>query len=544
MYGTVIRIFLALILSAAVGFPANVFAKSAKRLVTLNGIEYTDADFRDWWKHWNDKKEPMVPDSPEEFIKFQLMAQQGKEMGYDTHPAFLRKVQVFLKVQAMMYLKYEEVDSKATVTDDEVKKYYDENYGTLWSLQILSFDAEEKARKAYQLMLPYDGQMAGQLVFADFYGGAAEEKAETLDDVNVTVADFSKNNIESWLPIVRSLKPDQVAEPFFREANGKYVLLRLKGVKPNDPAVFEKEKESIKSKVNKEKRNRLTNELTEKLKDKYKVKVDRELFDSIKLDVEYPKEFLDQELVTMTDFTATVGDLIYNAVKEKGIRKSLSDAEIKSFILDTLISQVLIDKESLARGYEKRPPLMATYEFYRQNRLRIELENSLLASVDISDQELQDYYTANLASFSVPEKIVFTIIQGPDEVMQKIWFGVLQGQELPELAKKYSLEPHTQSQGIDSLAPIVVEQLNKLKKGEVSSPFGLDGGSAVVKLINRIPGQVDPLAQVKGKVVEQLRKEKFQTMKAEYISKLMDRSQIEVDEKVWQSLVRELANEK
>lgn len=544
MYGTVIRIFLSLVLVVGVAFPAEALAKSARRLLTINDIAYTDEDFKNWWKHWNDKGALKFPDTTEPYVDFLLMVQQGQEMGLDTQPGYLHKLRVFLLVRAMSAMKYEEVDSKAAISEAEVKKYFAENYGTVSTLQALTFSSEEKALLAYERMLPYQGQVAGRLVFADLYAGEADEKADSYDEVSVTNADFQKNKVANWLPIVKKLKPAWVAKPFLHEANQKYILLRLVEINPSAEGLYAEKEKHIRDKLNKEKRNRLSVVLTEKLKKKYKVQVDKELLASIKLDVDYPPEFLERKVITMDGFAVAVTDLIYNAHKEKQLRTGIPDEEILALVADNFIGTAVIDKEALARGYEKKPPLLGTYEFYKQNRLRVEVEAGLQASVDISDQAVHEYYVANITSFSVPAKATFSLLKGSEEDLQKVWIGTLQGGELNELVAKYSLDVLTKTEQLDSLSPLLAEELKKLEKDAISAPFELDGGYVMLKVLEHLPGQVHPLDQVKGQIVDQLKKEKLATAKVEYINKLKSLSKIDINAGVWKDLTRELANAK
>lgn len=147
MFRTINRVLLIIFVVVLCGVPLTSFAQSGKRLLTINGIEFTDDDYKHWWSHWNDNNQIGAPVSADDFINFQLMVQQGQEMGYDGQPDYLHKLDVFLQVRALMALKYDEIDSKVVITDAEVKNNFDENYGTIWALQILSFDSEAKAQR-------------------------------------------------------------------------------------------------------------------------------------------------------------------------------------------------------------------------------------------------------------------------------------------------------------------------------------------------------------------------------------------------------------
>ncbi|NTV15027.1 MAG: hypothetical protein HGA96_14040 [Desulfobulbaceae bacterium] len=541
MYRTIIRVLASVILisslsGVAVGYEGN-------RLLNINGIVYTDEDFRHWWTHWNDKKNNLVQSSLENFISFMLFVQQGEEMGYDSQPNYLHKLEVFLQVRALMELKYEEVDSKILVTEEDLRKYFEERYGTVWTLQILGFDTESKAAKAYDSMLPYDRQVGGRLVFADLIGGGAEEKAETYDEVKVVVEDFYKNKRVRWLSVVQNLSDAEVAKPFLSEDNNKYILIRLIDKQPAGDGVFEEKREKISEQLLKNERARLTVNLIKNLKSKYDVKVDQELFKIIQLDEEYQSDFLDRKIITSSIFDATVRDLLFNIKKEKKVRKDIADDEVKDLVLNSLISQTLVNKESLVRGYENIPPLKWTYDFYKQNRLKQEVESGLSNSVVISDLDLKNYYDLHASDYSIPDKVTYLIVHGDEELLKKVWLGTLQGTDFSELLSKYSLDSNKKISDINSLPQALTSILNNLTKGEVSVPFALDTNSfALLKLLDRVPGKVVPFQDIKNKVTEQFKKEKFEILKNDYLIKLKSKSDIIVNENVWNSLLRELAN--
>lgn len=520
-------------------FPSGSLANSGKRLVTINDVEYTNDDYKNWWRHWNEKNSLKFPSTLDDFIAFQLMVQQGIEMGYDTQPNYLRKLAVFLQVRAMMALKYEEIDSKAAVTDSDLKKYFDENYSTVWDLQILAFGSEAEAKKAYEVMLPFKGQAAAHLVFADLAGGGTEEKHVTYDESKVSANDFHRNKRAAWLPVVRKLKAGEVCKPFLNEDNGKYILLRMVKIQPAKEGVFEEKRPKMTELLGKEKRNLLTFNFVEMLKKKHNVQINQELLKTIKFDVDYPPEFLGQVVVSMNDFKATVYDVVYNVTKEKKIRESASYEQLKDMVVDSIISQTLINRESLARGYEKRSPLLWTYEFYKQNRLRAEVEAGLMSGIVLTDQEVRNYYDLNVADFTVQEKVTFALLKGDENVLKNVWVGILSGGDFTELAQKYSLDATVQNQDVVLLPPAVVNELKKLDKGSISLPFPFDGRYGLLKIFDRSPGQVTPFEQVKGQSVDRLKKEKFEAIKVDYLNKLKSRSKIDINEGVWNDLERE-----
>ena len=89
----------------------------------INGQEYTAGEFKNWWIHWNDKKTKPVPDTPGEFIEYQLLIQQAVEMEYDQNPAYLKKLRVYRKFRSLMALRVEEINEKIKISDEDLKAY-------------------------------------------------------------------------------------------------------------------------------------------------------------------------------------------------------------------------------------------------------------------------------------------------------------------------------------------------------------------------------------------------------------------------------------
>ncbi len=63
----------------------------------------------------------------EELIKKELLYQEAKKRGYPSNKEFQRLEEAFRKRLLIEFLLKEEVENKSTVSDDEIKQYYDAN---------------------------------------------------------------------------------------------------------------------------------------------------------------------------------------------------------------------------------------------------------------------------------------------------------------------------------------------------------------------------------------------------------------------------------
>ncbi|MBA3002641.1 MAG: hypothetical protein FP813_02105, partial [Desulfurivibrio sp.] len=96
-------------------------------LATINGTEYSAEDFKNWWRNWREETTPL-PESPDVFVEWQLLVQEATKMQLFLEPSYRSKVGTFLKVRSLMLLQEEEVNEKISVSDEEVRKFYREEY--------------------------------------------------------------------------------------------------------------------------------------------------------------------------------------------------------------------------------------------------------------------------------------------------------------------------------------------------------------------------------------------------------------------------------
>jgi parvulin-like peptidyl-prolyl isomerase len=202
----------------------------------------------------------------------------------------------------------------------------------------------------------------------------------------------------------------------------------------------------------------------------------------------------------------------------------------------------------MSRHYEEEPPFKWTFEFYQQNRLRKALESDLRRKIEVSDQEIEAYYAKEKAKFGRAEMATLDVIIADNELIEKMWSGILLGSRFAEQLKKYSKEAERLADvDVEKLSPEVWKAIERLEDGEISAPFEFNGETALVKLWARKPGASPQLEQVRGKIIDEIKSLRFKKVKEDYLKELRARSIIKVDEKTWKKIKKEFetkSNEK
>ncbi|HEX5420642.1 MAG TPA: SurA N-terminal domain-containing protein [Gammaproteobacteria bacterium] len=170
----------------------------------------------------------------------------------------------------------------------------------------------------------------------------------------------------------------------------------------------------------------------------------------------------------------------------------------------------------------------------------IELTRDEVASgINVTDDELQQYYNDHKSDYSTPEErhadhILITPKKGETDAETKaraeaVLKRVQGGEDFAKVAKEVSQDPGTADQGGDlgwigrgMLKGPFEDTLFSMKVGDVKGPVKTDFGYHIIKLVQIRGGAVQPFAEVKDKLLAQVRKQRADDVFYERSNKLAD----------------------
>lgn len=309
------------------------------------------------------------------------------------------------------------------------------------------------------------------------------------------------------------------------------------------PADAAKKKEELRRVLAKKKEDALTDRLVAALRQKYQVRVDQQVLNGI--DLAAPEANDPQKIVIGSDrSTVTVGYFLEQYRKQAEVaRQPLGSPEaqlaLKSQIANTMIANSLVEWEALARQYEERAPLRWAYQFYRQNRLLVELENRALGDLQTTDSEALAYYHGHADEFRRDEVVRLLVVNGEERAVKRVWAEALTGADLVTAAKENAV-PVVRDAALEVATPQLSgplrEVLGTLKPGGLSQPFLDNGQSALLKLVDRKPGGLADFAGVEKAIKAKLMREKKAKRKQALLDTLRSRSAITVADEVWSAV--------
>lgn len=538
MYELIRTALLILVITIAANGGHEAGAWGNRNLVTINGIKYTTEDYKHWWNSFKTKN-MAFPDSPQSFIDWHLLTEEARYMELFLMPSYVKKINTFLKARTLMILKYEEIDSKTDITDKDLRKRYKEFHAPTIIVRMIVFDEKEKASDVFEALKSQTRTVEEIINLPSEERGPVFTTEKRYRPVTIP---------ENWSERLKGLGPGDLTDPF--ESGANYILLFVVDIMGPDDTDFENRKKKIKKELRKHAEAKLTSDLVGKLKKKFHVEVDEELFKALMPDNMTPEELLGKILIKTDKAEVTADYFLKQAHKNiiaRGRRAmGMNEEEKKRLMrgtLNTMISQSVTTWEAFDRHFEEKEPFKWIYEFYTQHRLVKELEKRFFTVNNISEEEIALYYKEHLDELTTPETVNFVELIDEERLIKKMWIEIMTGENISEVAQKYySRKPPVRKVPVDHLDPTLKKVIGKLAKGEVSDPFEKDGGqkTAIVKLIKRKSACPLPLDMVKEKIRPIIKEEKSNKLRNDYLAKLKAESTIEVNEKVWEKVKKEL----
>jgi foldase protein PrsA len=152
----------------------------------------------------------------------------------------------------------------------------------------------------------------------------------------------------------------------------------------------------------------------------------------------------------------------------------------------------------------------------RANLLSDAVFKKVTAGIAVTDADAKDYYIANAPQYSQPQtREVRHILVKDKATADKLYAQLKGGADFATLAKKYSIDPGSKSQGgkLTIQRGQTVPQFDKvafeLKTGELSKPVKSQFGWHIIQALKpATPRKATPFAQVKEAIKQQLLQQK------------------------------------
>lgn len=269
-----------------------------------------------------------------------------------------------------------------------------------------------------------------------------------------------------------------------------------------------------------------------------------------------------EEIVTSKEFEASLRRLLSSAVDvipEEDLR------ELKKNLLNQIVEEMIILEEagrrdlsvtenelkaevgSIEGDYEdeefkaailERYSDMETWRAEIRKKLLIKktIEQAVNATIEVSKDELKEYYKDNKADYDMPEQVrALMIVVADEKAAETARTRLAAGEDFSALAREVSSGPEA-SEGGDlgffargDMPPEFEDAVFKLSKGETSGVVKSNYGYHIFKLLKKKAERKLAFSDVKDKIAEKLTRVKAEQEYGAWMRALKDKASIDVD---------------
>ena len=231
--------------------------------------------------------------------------------------------------------------------------------------------------------------------------------------------------------------------------------------------------------------------------------------------------------------------ILQAAAKEK---IEVTDAEVDS-ALEQIIKESRLDRAVFFKQLEKEG---VSEKMFRDN-LYVQLVSQRLMSrnvvsrVVVTEDEINDYYRKNMAGFASGRARVGMLVYPVDADVEKWARDIASGKvTFQEAARAVSIGPNSEGGGdlgfmaLSDMAPGMMEQVSRMKKGDVSSPLTLGPNKVQIALLDfeadegAEQSDAVPDPDTARRIEQILRQPRLQERFQQYIAGLRDKALIDI----------------
>ena len=466
-------------------------------------------------------------------IDERLLVHEARRMGMDQHPDLIQKVDAYVLRESVSRLYSEEILDKVTVSEEEIIDHFNKEYEQYTISSIETGTAEDAGIIRETLKGGIDfGMLTREFAGHEFRKGV-EEAIYARKDLSMAI----KN-------VIDRLETGEISDVF--EAGQRYYLLKFIGRHNPPEDVLKTKREEIEQAIRKIKVQQRSDEYLDFLSRKMEPDINHEVLSLIPLEGSSKdlSGWLQDErtLVKLRDSVLTVGEFMRMLSSGKGTAKDI--------IIKQWVDRQAVDYEALDRKYYVYSDLKDMTSRYKNKMLmRMFINNVLSREVEISEDELMDFYQNNQDDFSRPSRYkVQQITSKTESEAEEIKKELIRGADFAWMAKSRSVDNYASVGGTigwwveDQLSEDLHNVIGELEPGEISDIMVSDGFFRIYRIIEKTDRKVEEFERIRPAVHKKVFNVKYKELYDAYVDKLKKEADIRINHEVVQDLDRMIIN--
>lgn len=202
-------------------------------------------------------------------------------------------------------------------------------------------------------------------------------------------------------------------------------------------------------------------------------------------------------------------------------------------VVEELINQEMLYLDAKENNLEEEEAFKEQLEKFKEGLIKQYAVNKILSGVEVSEDEMKDYFESHKESFKSPESITSShILVESEDKAEEIIKEIKEGMTFEEAAKKYSTCPSKDQGGNlgestrGKMVPEFEDVAFNMEVGSVSEPVKTQFGYHIIKLYDKKEAKNNSYDEVKDQVKAQVLGQKQQEAYIAKTNKLKEKYEV------------------
>ncbi len=226
--------------------------------------------------------------------------------------------------------------------------------------------------------------------------------------------------------------------------------------------------------------------------------------------------------------------ILYNFVKQD---TSFDSSEARRYTDCVTAWQNSLDpKNPLLSGSENEERLKT--RLCEQSLILQYANEKVLAKIDVSQQEIEEYFRSNKSKFETPDRVIVRQILLADETTANQVRSQVHPGNFAELAKKHSIAPEASEGGLlgpieINLLPHVFDVIYSMHPGSISNVLKSNYGFHIIMFVEKQPKSDARLSEATPKIKATLKQQKSEEEYQKWLQLALDTIPVTAPKPIW-----------
>ncbi|HSP87591.1 MAG TPA: peptidylprolyl isomerase [Ignavibacteriaceae bacterium] len=341
--------------------------------------------------------------------------------------------------------------------------------------------------------------------------------------------------VKEFDEVAFNLDTNQVSD--LVKTNFGFHIIKVTARKPYPS--FDEDRENLKKMFERQSYQIRREEFVKNIGTKYNYQLNEETVKNIlansdstsKLESEHPKfqEFKDKPLFTYAGKTVNAGEYFDKLVDKKDFYKKVVNEDLLRNSVKAVTEDYLLKEEAL--NLEKTDQSFAELmDDYRNGIFIFKLqEDEVWNKIAIDSSKLNQYYLSTKENYKFPDRVSFVeIFSAKDSVVNSYYAQLQSGVSFDSLVSRTERAGMKEKGGMYALDDVkkspLYEEANKLEKpGDYSKPVKVQGGYAIIKLVEKDSARLKTFEEARAEVAGAFQESESKRLENEYLENLNKR---------------------